>query len=147
MATPPDYNKNQWLLIEDDEVDQMIFQKAYLEANIKNELVVLENGETALQFIRSMKKPPFVIISDINMPRMNGLELLKEVKKDTMTLFKSIPFLIISSSTSEEEIAATYKSGAQGYFEKSMTIDHQVNLIKSIQIYWSKCKHPSLLKG
>jgi CheY-like chemotaxis protein len=141
------YNNNQWLLVEDDEVDQLIFKKAYLQAGIRNELVILENGEAALDFIKKMTKPPFVVISDINMPRMNGLELLSEIKKDTYTLFKSIPFLIISSSTSEEEIALTYKSGAQGYFEKSDTIEQQVELILSIKIYWSKCRHPALLKG
>jgi CheY-like chemotaxis protein len=145
--TVPSYNKNQWILVEDDLVDQEIFKKAYQKAGIKNELVILGNGEAALEYIKTMDRPPFVIISDINMPRMNGLELLKEVKDDKSTVFKSIPFLIISSSTSEDEIANTYQTGAQGYFEKTMTIDQQVDLILSIDNYWSRCRHPSLLKG
>jgi CheY-like chemotaxis protein len=144
--TSPNYNKNQWLLVEDDRDDQVIFKNAYLQAGIKNELVILNNGEAALEFIRKIEKPPFVIISDIKMSGMTGLDLLKKVKEDKSTIYKSIPFLIISSSKSELEITETYKNGAQGYFEKQMTITQQVELIKSIEEYWSKCRHPSLLK-
>lgn len=125
----------------------MLFSKAFKKTEIENELIILGNGEEAVEYIKNTKLPPFVIISDINMPKMNGLELLREIKSDRTTLYKSIPFLIISSSTNEEEIAATYKHGAQGYFEKSISANDLVKLILSIKDYWSRCRHPSLLKG
>jgi DNA-binding NarL/FixJ family response regulator len=137
------YNHNYWLLVEDDEDDQLIFRLAYKRAKIANELIIMNNGEEALEYIKATKKSPFVIISDINMPKMNGLEFLKEVKDDKMAQFKSIPFLIVSSSSSEAEIALTYRSGAQGYFSKSMSVEEQVELITNIQKYWSQCRHPA----
>jgi CheY-like chemotaxis protein len=140
------YNDNHWLFVEDDIDDQNFFKMAFKMAGIKNELVILNNGEDALQYITSTKKAPFVIISDINMPKMSGLELLKSVKQDNVRQdFKSIPFLIMSSSTSEVEIDHTYKMGAQGYFSKTVSVEEQVDLIVNIQNYWSLCRHPSYL--
>ena len=137
------YNTNYWLLVEDDEDDQNIFKIAYKTAGIENTLIVMNNGEEALEYIKKTKESPFVIISDINMPKMNGLELLREMKDDKMSQFKSIPYLIISSSTSETEIVAAYKFGAQGYFGKTMSMIDQVDLILNIKKYWAKCRHPS----
>jgi CheY-like chemotaxis protein len=140
------YNDNHWLFVEDDIDDQNFFKMAFKMAGIKNELVILNNGEDALQYITSTKKAPFVIISDINMPKMSGLELLKSVKQDNVRQdFKSIPFLIMSSSTSEVEIDHTYKMGAQGYFSKTVSVEEQVDLIVNIRNYWSLCRHPSYL--
>jgi CheY-like chemotaxis protein len=139
------YNENHWLFVEDDKDDQDLFKLAFKMAGIKNELIILNNGEEALQYIKKSKKAPFVIISDINMPKMNGLEFLEEVKDGKMAQFKSIPFLIISSSVSETEIASTYKLGAQGYFPKSISSEEQIELIINIQKYWSKCRHPAYL--
>jgi CheY-like chemotaxis protein len=143
----PNYRENPWILVEDDKDDQDFFVWAYKQAEIKNELILLNNGVQAVEYIKSTPKPPFVILSDINMPQMNGLELLKEIKSDRYTLYKSIPFLIISSSQSEKEIAMTYQAGAQGYFEKAMSVEEGVDLILNIKDYWSKCRHPALLKG
>jgi CheY-like chemotaxis protein len=141
QVTSPSFNKNQWLLVEDDLDYQEFFKMAYAKAGIKNELVILNNGEVALDYIRITKKRPFVIISDINMPRMNGLELLNKIKNDEPAAFKGIPFLILSSSTSEEEIELTFKNNSQGYFRKTITIKDQTKIILSIQNYWSQCKH------
>ena len=144
MSLPnTNYNTNYWLLVEDDEDDQNIFKSAYKTAGIENELLIMNNGEEALEFIKQAKEAPFVIISDINMPKMNGLELLQEMKHDRMSQFKSIPYLIISSSTSETEIVSAYKFGAQGYFGKTMSMVDQVELILNIKKYWAKCRHPS----
>jgi CheY-like chemotaxis protein len=137
------YNDNHWILVEDDEVDQDLFKMAFKKAGIKNELIIQNNGEEALKYILENKKAPFVIIADINMPLMNGLELLKAVKSEKMNQFKSIPFLIYSSSISEVEISLAYKGGAQGYFSKFTSIEEQVDLIVHIQEYWSRCRHPA----
>jgi CheY-like chemotaxis protein len=137
------YNENYWLLVEDDEDDQSIFKIAYKTAGIENELVIMNNGEEALEYLKKTKEAPFVIISDINMPRMNGIELLKEMKHERMAQFKSIPYLIISSSTSELEIIAAYTCGAQGYFGKTMSMIDQVELLMDIKKYWGKCRHPA----
>ncbi len=133
-----------WLLVEDDEIDQMFFLKAYEEIGIKNELIIKQNGEEALEFLRDGKNSPFMIISDINMPRMNGLELLKEIKEDPLIHLKSIPFIIISSSTSEEEIKLSYNFGVQGYFQKPHSQQDFIKIVRQINDYWISCKHPEM---
>ncbi len=131
-----------WLLVEDDDVDQMFFRKAYEEIGIKNPLVVKQNGEDALEYLRTSSKTPFMIISDINMPRMSGLELLKEIKADPRIHLKSIPFIIISSSTSDEEVKTSYQYGVQGYFQKPSKQQDFITIVTQIKDYWISCKHP-----
>jgi CheY-like chemotaxis protein len=138
------YNDNHWIIVEDDVDDQNLFKMAYAKAGIKNELIIIKDGEDALQYIVNNKKAPFVIVSDINMPKMGGLELIKEIKENKeRDDFKSIPFLIMSSSQSENDIKNTYKVGAQGYFSKPLSVEELVELIVSIQKYWSRCRHPA----
>lgn len=138
----PNYLNGIWLLVEDDETDQMFFRKAYEEIGIPNKLVIKENGEEALEYLRTNPETPFMIISDINMPKMNGLELLKEIQADTRINLKSIPFIIISSSTSDEEVRASYNFGVQGYFQKPFKQQDFVKIVRQINDYWISCKHP-----
>jgi CheY-like chemotaxis protein len=135
------HKENPWLLVEDDEVDQLLFTKAYKEAGILNPLVIKNNGEEALAYLRQNEKIPFMIISDINMPRMNGLELLKEVKAEN-ALLKNIPFIIFSSSTSEIEVERSYEFGVQGYFQKPIKQIEFVKIVSQIKNYWIACEHP-----
>jgi CheY-like chemotaxis protein len=140
------HTENPWLLVEDDEVDQLLFTKAYKEAGIANPLIIKCNGEEALNFLRQSENYPFMIISDINMPRMNGLELLKEIKSDMHKKLKNIPFIIFSSSTSESEVERSYEFGVQGYFQKPIKQVEFVKIVSQIKNYWTACEHPISLK-
>ncbi len=136
------YLKGVWLLVEDDECDQLFFKKAYEEIGISNKLIIMENGEEALEYLRTNPEIPFMIISDINMPRMNGLELLKEIRTDLRIHLKSIPFIIISSSTSDDEVKTSYNHGVQGYFQKPFKQQDFKKIVSQINDYWISCKHP-----
>jgi CheY-like chemotaxis protein len=140
------YTEHPWLLVEDDEVDQILFTKAYKEAGISNPLVIKNNGEDALDYLRKNGKHPFMIISDINMPRMNGLELLKELKSDPNMALKNIPFIIFSSSTSETEVERSYEFGVQGYFQKPIKQVEFVKIVLQIKNYWIACELPYNIK-
>lgn len=136
------YAENAWVYIEDDPVDRKIFEKVFEAAQIKNKLLMFEHAEAFMEYFIQTPQPPFVIISDINMPRINGLELLKEIKSDKYTRYKSIPFIIMSSSGHPSDVKAAYEYGAQGYFEKGMSMEEYKRFLLSIMAYWSYSKHP-----
>lgn len=130
--------KGPLLLVEDDIIDQVLFKKAMSVLRITYELIVANNGEEALTILRSDVVPPFIIISDINMPRMNGLELAREILKDEKLRSKSIPFVFMSSSASPEEVKQAYDLCVQGYFEKSLDYNSLKNNLSMIIGYWER---------
>ena len=86
----------QILLVEDDDVDRLTVRRAVKKLKIPNKLIMAENGEEALEMLRSMEELPWFILLDINMPRMNGLELLKIMKSDDR--LKVVPIIMLTTS-------------------------------------------------
>jgi CheY-like chemotaxis protein len=136
-------NTHEYILIaEDDPGDCELFRLALEELKIKNRVVIVKNGVEALHILRSTAKGPFIIISDINMPRMNGLELLKEIYSDVSLRIKSIPFIFLTSSASHEEISAAYLLSAQGYFQKPMNYEELKHIFHVVINYWNASRMP-----
>lgn len=134
--------KGPILLIEDDTVDQMMLKKALKEIEFPNELLIKSNGEEALEYLQSSQRKPFIIISDIQVPRMNGLELLAEMSKNPEIRKKNIPFVFLSSSATDDDILAAMEYGAH-YFEKKNDYRSYVHMIYIIIEYWSSFRMPS----
>ena len=136
------------LLVEDDTVDIKTVKRAFKENHIINPLYVVNNGEEALAFLRNQgefadreKAPqPGIILLDLNMPIMNGLEFLKIMKADGN--FKSIPVIVLSTSKEENDRLATYNLGIAGYIVKPVEFDKFVEAIRTINLYWSLCQLP-----
>lgn len=126
------------LLVEDDEVDQEIFSEALNQLDLRNRLVIKNNGEEALEYLVN-EETPFIIFSDINMPRMNGLELLRKIEENEQLKKKSIPFIFLSSSSSEEQIYQAYMLLCQGYFEKPSNYGGYRDIIRCAIEYWEHC--------
>ncbi len=124
------------LLIEDDLVDQMTVKRAFKELKVINELQIANDGEEALEILRDDSKDiPGIILLDLNMPKMNGIEFLQEVKKDQS--FKTIPVIVLTTSKHEKDKVETFNLGVSGYMVKPVDYEQFLEIMKSIREYWS----------
>lgn len=123
------------LLIEDDQIDRMTIQRSFKNLNIRNPLNVACNGEEGLEFIQNTTDIPCLIILDINMPKMNGIEFLKIIKSDPS--FKIIPVVILTTSNDENDKQICYNYGAASYIVKPIDYNEFQQTIKTFNDYWS----------
>ncbi len=136
------YRNEPIILIEDDKDDCDLFINAFRDLGIKNEVICFEDAITALNYLKKTKTKTLLIICDINMPVMNGLQLLKEINDDPVLRAKRIPFIYFSTSNSPKEINEAYDLNCQGYFIKSPSF-HKLKIdLSSILHYWKNTVHP-----
>jgi len=136
------------LLVEDDVVDIKTVQRAFRENHIVNPLFTVGNGQEALEFLRHegrhedpQNNPrPGIILLDLNMPVMNGLEFLKAVKADHE--LRSIPVVVLTTSKEENDRVASYNLGIAGYIVKPVEFDKFVEAVRTINLYWTLCQLP-----
>ena len=137
-------NKNgPIVIIEDDEDDQEILQEIFRELNYRNEIVFHADGEQALAFMNQVEVYPFLILSDINMPKLNGMELKKKIHTDVQLQEKCIPYLFFTTSASKQSVIDAYSMSAQGFFIKETSKDEIKATIRTIVEYWQKCYSPN----
>ena len=96
------------ILIEDDEDDQQIFEEVFKRLNYKNEILFFADGEAALNYLKKPSVIPFLILSDINMPKLNGFELREKLRTDADLNIKCIPYLFFSTATKRAGDTATF---------------------------------------
>ena len=126
------------LLVEDDEVDARIVKRAFQEARIANSLHVVKDGVEALAALRGNGELPFakphLIVLDLNLPRMNGIEFLTEIREDE-SLRDNVVF-VLSTSNSAEDRAKAYQLNVAGYMVKSMAGEGLVDTVTMLDHYW-----------
>jgi len=127
------------LLVDDDEVDVMNVKRAFKKNNVSNPLHVAENGIEALEMLRGNGDPeqrlrPKIILLDLNMPRMNGIDFLKELRADPD--LKSISVIVLTTSNEERDIVAAHDFNVAGYILKPVEFDKFVAAIKTLKLYW-----------
>ncbi len=135
----------QVLLVEDDEIDVMAVKRAFTELKIANPIHTAGDGLEALSILRGEEgqKPlskPYLILLDINMPRMNGIEFLKEIRKDPE--HKSAIIFMLTTSNHEQDIIESYKQNVAGYIVKSDFDKGFLNVIELIDHYWRIIEFP-----
>jgi CheY-like chemotaxis protein len=129
------------LLVEDDDVDAMTVQRAFEDLKIANPLVHLSDGEEALVYLKDKSKPePCVILLDLNMPRMNGIEFLKAVK--SQDVLKPIPVVVLTTSKAEQDKIESFMLGIAGYMTKPADYKQFVEMIRMIDLYWTLSELP-----
>jgi len=129
------------LLVEDDDVDVMTVKRAFNDLKVTNQLVSTGNGEEALEYLRGQSNTkPGVILLDLNMPKMNGIEFLKTVKTDEA--LKKIPVVVLTTSGAEQDVAESFNLGVAGYMVKSVDYVKFVDIIRTIDMYWSLSELP-----
>jgi CheY-like chemotaxis protein len=132
------------LLVEDDEVDIMNVKRAFKKNNISNPLLVAHNGIEALEVLRSTDSDapkPKIILLDLNMPRMGGIEFLKEMRQDP-ALSKLSVFVMTTSNEDGDKIDA-YNLNVAGYILKPLSMDRFIAAVSTLKSYWTLCEYPS----
>ena len=134
-------SKLQILLIEDDKIDVKTIKRAFKELKITNPVEVCENGLEGLEYLNnSSNMIPGIILLDINMPKMNGLEFLKERQKNEK--LKLIPVVVLTTSKAEQDKIESFKLGVAGYMIKPVDYLKFVEVVKTIDLYWTLSELP-----
>lgn len=126
------------LLIDDDEIERIKFKKVCKDIGSASNIVEALNGKQALYFLNNIEFSFDIIILDLHMPKMNGLELLAELKSNTE--FKNIPIIIMSNSEDLDELKKCYDFGISGYFTKPAQYSKYAKKVKSLLKYWKQNK-------
>ena len=135
-------NSKPILLVEDDRVDVMTFERALKDLKVTNPLVYSANGEEALGYLRNeSNKKPCVIFLDLNMPRMNGIEFLKVIKADNV--LKKIPVVVLTTSKNERDIIESFEFSVAGYIVKPADYKKFVEAIRIVNLYWALSELPN----
>jgi CheY-like chemotaxis protein len=134
-------NSKPILLVEDDDLDMMMVESALTNLNVQNQLVMKQDSEEALEYLRNQgHAKPFFILLDWNIPKMNGEEFLTIVKADDR--LRKIPVVIFSASDMQEDIDKGFELGAAGYIVKSNDYEQSMDTIGAIIEYWTLCEQP-----
>jgi CheY-like chemotaxis protein len=129
------------LLAEDDLVDTLTVRRALGDLNVPYKLVHAADGQEALEYLRNeSNEKPYIILLDLNMPRMNGLEFLKILKADDT--LKRIPVVALTTSTKEEDIAQSFELSVAGYIVKPIGYKEFQQAISTIESYWTLSELP-----
>ena len=128
--------KNKYILyVEDDEIEVMKFKMTLESEGFIEDIKVAYNGEEGLNVLNENRKNlPKLIILDINMPKMNGLELLEKIKNDLD--FSKIPVIMLTTSSNPNDVLKSYAQHVAGYFVKPFGVDEYRNILKVIKQYW-----------
>lgn len=130
------------LLVEDDQVDFMTASRAFEEMKILNPLVHAKSGEDALGYLHNQSnEKPCIILLDLNMPKMNGLEFLQAREEDES--IKRIPVVVLTTSSSDEDITSSFKMSIAGYIVKPVGYKKFVEVVRAIDLYWTLSELPS----
>lgn len=141
-----DYKAINILLVEDDMVDVMNVKRAFKKNNINNTLFVAENGVEALEMLRGengktkISPPPRIILLDLNMPMMGGIELLREIRADDK--LKNISVFVMTTSNEDNDKVEAYKLNVAGYILKPLSMESFVNAVSTLHNYWMLCEYP-----
>jgi len=131
-------------LVEEDTVDAMTVKRALRDLKVGNPVAHVTNGEEALDYLKDPTKPkPCLILMDINMPKMNGIELLKMVKADPN--LQKIPAVMLTTSTNDRDIIQSFHLSAAGYMIKPVGYKQFVETIRTIDTYWRLSRIPTLV--
>jgi CheY-like chemotaxis protein len=136
------------LLVEDNAEDVELTMHALRQENLANRVEVARDGEQALDFLfcrgsyadRTFEGPPNVVLLDLKLPKVDGLEVLREAKSDPRT--KAIPIVILTASREEQDMVNGYGLGANGYIQKPVVFDEFRNIVKQLGLYWLVVNQP-----
>jgi CheY-like chemotaxis protein len=136
-------NSNPILLVEDNPVDLDLTLRAFAARKISNKILVARDGEEALNYIElweSGEPVPVVILLDLNMPKVNGLEVLEKIKSHPK--FKTIPIVILTTSSESKDLKTAYQLGANSYIIKPVDFEKFIDVARHIDVYWRVINKP-----
>jgi CheY-like chemotaxis protein len=132
------------MLVEDDEVDVMNVKRAFIKNHISNPLLVASDGIEAMELLQELanqnKALPRIILLDLNMPRMGGIEFLKELRQDPKLKYISV-FIMTTSNEDNDKIEA-YHLNVAGYILKPLSMQRFIEAVSTLKSYWTLCEYP-----
>jgi CheY-like chemotaxis protein len=131
------------IVIEDDSDDQEILKEVFQKLGYPNELCFFEDGQSALDYLNQTDVIPFLILSDINMPKLDGFALRNKIKIDARLQLKCTPYIFFSTAMSQKSVIDAYSMSVQGFFIKQNTISELEKTIHVIMEYWKRCASPN----
>lgn len=138
------------LIVEDDEDDEKLIMISLKDSNIVNELVVVRDGQEALDYLfatgpyagRDPADMPVVVFLDLHLPKVDGLEVLQRLRADART--RRLPVVILTSANEEKDRLASYDLGANSFVRKPVNFDEFARAVKELQLYWLVLNQPPL---
>ncbi len=136
--------KGPIIIVEDDAEDEELFKDILKELSISNKIIWFTDTHTAFDYLKTTKDQPFIIFSDVNLPKQNGVEFKKSIDADKQLRKKCIPFVFYSTFVSKEIVNQAYtQMTVQGFFRKGTSYKEIKSDIKMIIDYWQVCNHPN----
>ncbi|MEO6733580.1 MAG: response regulator [Ferruginibacter sp.] len=137
-------NKNgPVIVIEDDADDRDFLMEVFTKLNYPNKVIYFSDGQRALDFLNGSTVLPFLILSDINMPKLDGFQLRNKLKTDAALQLKCIPYLFFSTALNQKAVIDAYSLSVQGFFVKQTSISELEKTISVIMEYWKRCAAPN----
>jgi two-component system, response regulator len=141
------------LLVEDNPDDEALTLRAFKKNNIRNDVVIARDGVEALDYLfgqgayagRNANEPPSVVLLDIKLPKVDGLEVLRRLRADERT--KLTPVVILTSSKEEQDMIRGYSLGANSYVRKPVDFTQFMEAVKQLGMYWLVLNEPAPVKG
>ena len=133
--------KGPIIVVDDDKDDQEIYAMAIKAIGISNEIMFFDGAKAALSYLLVTEDQPFIILSDINMVGMTGLEFKRRMQEDPYLCTKGIPFVFISTDASRVSVRHAHALSVQGYFAKPNNIEGIQSMLRTLFEYWALCKH------
>ena len=125
------------IVIEDDLDDQFVLEEAFSELDFPNNRIYFRDGFAALKYLHRRPDPIFIILSDVNLPKLTGLELRVELKKNADIALKCIPYLYLTTSLNHSYVVDAYCDSVQGFFVKPTGFEEIKELLETIFRYWT----------
>ena len=134
------------LLVEDNPDDEKLTMRALRRGNVANEILVARNGEEALTMVLNANPLPSVVLLDLKLPKVDGLEVLRQIRANERT--KLLPVVVLTSSSEEGDIIESYNLGANSYVRKPVEIDKFTEAVRQLGLYWAVINelHPEVRK-
>jgi CheY-like chemotaxis protein len=142
----PVHSKGPLIIVDDDYDDHFIFNEICNRLHVENELKFFKNGEELIDYLNKTTDQPFIILCDISMPGVDGLDLRRKIAANETLRMKSIPFIFFSTSASPTQVRDAYDLTVQGFFLKQPSFIETEKTFKLIMEYWDACLHPNAVK-
>lgn len=133
------------LLVEDNPMDVDLTRRAFARRKVEHPIEIARDGEEALTYIQKWEADaalPILILLDLKLPRVDGLEVLRQLKAHPV--YHIVPVVILSTSTEDRDIQMAYEQGANSYIVKPVDFDQFIQIVESIQVYWCGLNVPPL---
>jgi len=131
------------IILEDDTDDQELLTEAFKNLKYSNELMFFVDGQRALEFLNNSDITPFLILSDINLPKLDGFALRNKIRMDAKLQLRCIPYLFFSTALNQDAVINAYSLSVQGFFTKQNSIAELEKTIAVIMEYWKRCASPN----